>query len=155
MKYITRSEADTMAFAGRIAKMLADGDTVLLHGDLGAGKSVFARGVARALGVHGAMPSPTFTLMIPYQGARALYHYDLYRLNDPDEFYEAGLDENIGGAGVALVEWPEMADIDPVPRLDITIERDPADTEKRRIAIENLSVRGFDPSGIEQWRQRV
>ena len=107
MKYITRSEADTMAFAGCIAEMLADGDTVLLHGDLGAGKSVFARGVARALGVQGAMPSPTFTLMIPYQGRRALYHYDLYRLNDPDEFYEAGLDENIGGAGVALVEWPE------------------------------------------------
>ena len=155
MKYITRSEADTMAFAGCIAEMLADGDTVLLHGDLGAGKSVFARGVARALGVQGAMPSPTFTLMIPYQGRRALYHYDLYRLNDPDEFYEAGLDENIGGAGVALVEWPEMADIDPVPRLDITIERDPADTEKRCIEIENLAVRGFDPSGIDQWRQTV
>ena len=155
MKYITRSEADTMAFAGCIAEMLEDGDTVLLHGDLGAGKSVFARGVARALGVQGAMPSPTFTLMIPYQGRRALYHYDLYRLNDPDEFYEAGLDENIGGAGVALVEWPEMADIDPVPRLDITIERDPADTEKRRIEIENLAVRGFDPSRIDQWRQTV
>ena len=155
MKYITRSEADTMEFAGCIAEMLADGDTVLLHGDLGAGKSVFARGVARALGVQGAMPSPTFTLMIPYQGRRALYHYDLYRLNDPDEFYEAGLDENIGGAGVALVEWPEMADIDPVPRLDITIERDPADPEKRCIEIENLAVRGFDPSGIDQWRQTV
>ena len=83
------------------------------------------------------------------------YHYDLYRLNDPDEFYEAGLDENIGGAGIALVEWPEMADIDPVPRLDITIERDPSDTERRRIAIENLAVQGFDPSRIEQWRQTV
>lgn len=155
MKYITRSEADTMAFAGRIAQMLTDGDTVLLHGDLGTGKSVFARGVARALGVRGAMPSPTFTLMIPYQGRRALYHYDLYRLNDPDEFYEAGLDENIGGAGVALVEWPEMADIDPVPRLDVTIECDPADAENRCIAIENRAVQGFDPSGIEQWRQTV
>ena len=68
MKYRTTSEQDTPAFAGRLAGMLAPGDTVLLHGDLGAGKSVFARGVARGMGVEGAMPSPTFTLLIPYEG---------------------------------------------------------------------------------------
>lgn len=155
MKYITRSEADTMAFAGRVADMLSDGDAVLLHGDLGAGKSVFARGVARALGVQGAMLSPTFTLMIPYMGRKALYHYDLYRLNDPDEFFEAGLDENIGGSGIALVEWPEMADIDPLPRLDVTIDRDPDDTDRRIITVENLSVAGFDSEKLEQWGKTV
>lgn len=153
MRYITRSEADTMALAGSLADMLSDGDTVLLHGDLGAGKSVFARGVARALGVRGAMPSPTFTLMIPYVGKKALYHYDLYRLNDPDEFFEAGLDENIGGTGVALVEWPEMADIDPLPRLDVTIERDAQDADVRYIAIENHSVARFNAAKLDQWRQ--
>ena len=104
MKYITRSEGDTLRFAGKLSEMLAAGDSVLLHGDLGAGKSVFARGVARALGITGAMPSPTFTLLIPYQGREKLYHFDLYRLNDPDEFYAAGLDEFIGGDGVALIE---------------------------------------------------
>ena len=114
MTYQTRSEADTMRFAAALGRQLDAGDVLLLEGDLGAGKSVVARGVARALGIAGAMPSPTFTLLIPYAGARMkLYHYDLYRLNDPDEFYEAGLDEFIGGDGVALIEWPEMAGIDP------------------------------------------
>ena len=152
MKYVTTSEKDTLAFAGRLAEMLEPGDTVLLHGDLGAGKSVFARGAARALGIQGAMPSPTFTLLIPYEGRHKFYHFDLYRLNDPDEFYAAGLDEFIGGDGIALVEWPEMADIDPQPVLDVTIERG-ADLDERIITIENGGVAGFDPAELADWRQ--
>ena len=73
-----------LRFASALAEMLGAGDTVLLDGDLGAGKSVMARGIARALGVTGAMPSPTFTLLIPYQGRIPVYHFDLYRLADPD-----------------------------------------------------------------------
>jgi len=151
MKYITRSEAETLRFAGRLSDMLNAGDSVLLHGDLGAGKSVFARGVARSLGVAGAMPSPTFTLLIPYEGTKKLYHYDLYRLNDPDEFYAAGLDEFIGGDGVALVEWPEMAEIDPEPRLDVCIERG-RDENERIITVENLGVAAFDGAALAEWR---
>ncbi len=155
MKYLTHSEAETMRFAGRLADMLRVGDAVLLHGDLGAGKSVFARGVARALGVTGAMPSPTFTLLIPYEGTKKLYHYDLYRLNDPDEFYAAGLDEFIGGDGVALIEWPEMADFEPEPALDVTIRRDGSGDEQRRvIEIENRGAAGYDASALEEWRLR-
>ena len=105
-KYETRSEEETMAFASRLSPMLSAGDAVLLEGELGAGKSVLARGIARGMGVEGPMPSPTFTLMIPYEaGGRRLYHFDLYRLEDPDEYYAAGLDEFIGGDGVAVVEW--------------------------------------------------
>ena len=119
MRYTTRSEADTMNFARHLAPMLAPGDTVLLNGDLGAGKSVLARGIARGMGVEGPMPSPTFTLLLPYEGkgGRKLYHFDLYRLSDEDEYFAAGLDEFIGGDGVAVVEWPEMAEIDPRPAL--------------------------------------
>ena len=153
MIYITRSEEETMRFSGAIAGMLSAGDTVMLHGDLGTGKSVFARGIARAMGVQGAMPSPTFTLLIPYEGRCKIYHYDLYRLNDPDEFYAAGLDEFIGGDGVALVEWPEMADVDPQPALSIYIERMADNTEMRLIRIENDGVRGFDEAKIEDWRE--
>ena len=151
MNYITRSEADTLSFAARLADMLMPGDTVLLHGDLGAGKSVFARGIARGLGVEGAMPSPTFTLLIPYEGRHKFYHFDLYRLNDPDEFFAAGLDEFIGGDGIAVVEWPEMAEIDPDPVLDITINRS-EDMDTRVFSIENRGVRGFDPAKIIEWR---
>jgi len=153
MNYITRSEEDTLRFSGAIAGMLNTGDTVMLHGDLGTGKSVFARGIARAMGVTGAMPSPTFTLLIPYEGRCKIYHYDLYRLNDPDEFYAAGLDEFIGGDGIALVEWPEMADVDPQPALSIYIERMADNTEMRLIRIENDGVRGFDEAKIEDWRE--
>lgn len=153
MNYITRSEEDTLRFSGAIAGMLNAGDTVMLHGDLGTGKSVFARGIARAMGVTGAMPSPTFTLLIPYEGRCKIYHYDLYRLNDPDEFYAAGLDEFIGGDGIALVEWPEMADVDPQPALNIYIERMADNTEMRLIRIENDGVRGFDEAKIQDWRE--
>ena len=66
-----------MRFSAALAGMLDAGDTVLLTGDLGTGKSVIARGIARALGVTGAMPSPTFTILIPYQGSKKVYHFDL------------------------------------------------------------------------------
>ena len=140
MIYQTRSEAETLRFASALAEMLGAGDTVLLNGDLGAGKSVMARGIARALGVTGAMPSPTFTLLIPYQGRIPVYHFDLYRLADPDEFYAAGLDEFVGGDGVAVVEWP----------LKLSIRRGGSDDE-RWIEIENRGVTGFDPQRLREW----
>lgn len=153
MKYMTKSEADTLKFAGVLSGMLENGDSVLLHGDLGAGKSVFARGVARGLDISGPMPSPTFTLLIPYEGKKKLYHFDLYRLNDPDEFYAAGLDEFIGGDGVALIEWPEMAEIDPVPRLDVNILRGNGDdVNERIIEIINEGVNGLREEMLAEWR---
>ena len=152
MVFETNSENDTLAFASRLAPMLAPGDTVLLTGDLGAGKSVLARGIARGMGVTGPMPSPTFTLMVPYEaGGRKLYHYDLYRLSDPDEYYAAGLDEFVGGDGVALVEWPQMAGLDVAPALNITLTRG-AEDDARRIEIENDGVAGFDPAALSDWR---
>lgn len=151
MIYLTRSEAETMRFASALAGMLDAGDTVLLEGDLGAGKSVMARGVARALGIAGAMPSPTFTLLIPYEGTKKLYHFDLYRLSDPDEFYAAGLDEFIGGDGIALVEWPQMADLSVEPSLEMTIRRGQADDD-RLIEIKNNGVRGYDETALAEWR---
>lgn len=151
MKYKTGSEAETMRFAAALAKMLDAGDTVLLEGDLGAGKSVVARGVARALGIVGAMPSPTFTLLIPYEGEKKLYHFDLYRLADPDEFYAAGLDEFVGGDGVALIEWAQMAELDVEPSLRLTIARGAGDDD-RVIDIENCGVKGFDEGKLEAWR---
>lgn len=152
MCFLTRSEADTMALAAMLAPMLSPGDTVLLNGDLGAGKSVLARGIARGMGVEGPMPSPTFTLMIPYEAqGKRLYHFDLYRLSDPDEYYAAGLDEFVGGDGVAVVEWPDMADLEPEPALCVRMSRG-GDDEARRIEIENRGVEGYRPEMLAQWR---
>ena len=151
MIFQTRSEADTMKFAAALASMLDAGDTVLLEGDLGTGKSVMARGVARALGIAGAMPSPTFTLLIPYEGTKKLYHFDLYRLADPDEFYAAGLDEFVGGDGIALVEWPQMAELEPVPALKLNLRRGEGDDD-RLIEIENDGVAGFAAETLGEWR---
>ena len=152
MTYQTRSEADTMNLARRLAPMLGAGDSVLLYGDLGAGKSVLARGVARGMGIEGPMPSPTFTLLLPYEApdGRKLYHFDLYRLSDPEEYYAAGLDEFIGGDGVALVEWPQMAELAPEPALEIRLSRCGGD-EARMIEIENYGVAGFDPAALTEW----
>ena len=76
------------------------------------------------------MASPSFTIMYPYRGRTNLYHFDLYRLEEPEEFYQAGLDEYIGGDGIALVEWPDHADILPSPRIDVTIERGTGDDDR-------------------------
>ena len=123
MLFHTVSSEDTTAFGAAMGALLQPGDVVLLTGDLGAGKSVLARGLARGLGITQAMPSPTFTLMQPYRGRIPFYHFDLYRLYDPDQFYEAGLDEFIGGDGAAVIEWPDCADLDPAPALHITLSR--------------------------------
>ena len=119
----TRSEDDTFALGRALGAFLRPGDALLLSGDLGTGKSVLARGAARSLGVEGPMPSPSFTILFPYEGKCPVYHFDLYRLSGPDEFEAAGLDEWFGGRGVCLVEWPEMADLSVRPCVRVLLRR--------------------------------
>ena len=124
--YRTHSEEDTLRFGAALGAALRPGDSLLISGDLGAGKSVLARGAARALGVEGPMPSPTFTLMQPYGN---VCHFDLYRLSDEDEFYLAGLDEFTGGDWIALIEWP-FPGMDLRPGIEIQIERGESEDER-------------------------
>ena len=106
--FTTTSEAETAAVGRELAATLAAGDVVLLFGDLGAGKTAFVRGLAEGLGVHrDEVSSPTFTLVQEYRGGRlALFHVDLYRLDDPREIDDLGLDE-IAEDGVMAIEWAE------------------------------------------------
>jgi tRNA threonylcarbamoyladenosine biosynthesis protein TsaE len=107
----TSSAAETEALAARVAAALAPGDVVLLHGELGAGKTTFVRGAARALGVTGAVTSPTFTIGRRYDGAGVgLSHLDLYRLGGLEEEDPALLSDYIGPERIAFVEWPEIAE---------------------------------------------
>lgn len=102
------SEAETRAIAAALAPTLAPGAVLMLHGDLGAGKTAFVRGLAEGLGLDpDDVTSPTFTLVHEYRGGRLpLIHVDLYRL-DRAELDEIGLDQDLAAAGVTAVEWPE------------------------------------------------
>ena len=128
---------------------LGAGDCVLLTGDLGAGKSVLARGIAGAHGIAGAMPSPTFVLMIPYEGDVNFYHFDLYRMDDPDEFYQAGLQEYVGGDGIAVIEWPEMAELEPAGAVRVKVMRGDGGDDQRIIEV---IAPDAVLAGMEAWR---
>ena len=108
-EYISRCPEDTMAAGRELAERLTPGAVVALRGDLGAGKTVFCKGVAKGLGVTSTVVSPTFTIMNEYEGGRLKFcHFDAYRLENADEAFEAGLTDFIGADGVlCAVEWWE------------------------------------------------
>jgi tRNA threonylcarbamoyladenosine biosynthesis protein TsaE len=128
-------EAHTAALGAAVARVLAKREAVCLSGPLGAGKSVLARGLIRALSPDEAdIPSPTFTLVQFYPGPRfPIAHFDLYRLKSPDEAYEIGLDEALKD-GAAVIEWPErLGHHLPRDRLDIELVPD-GDRRRARLS---------------------
>ena len=132
---ITNSAAETRELGKRLAEQLKAGDVILLEGDLGAGKSEFARGVAKGLGVTETVTSPSFTILNVYEsGKLPLYHFDWYRLESSEELYELGMDEYLGGDGVAVVEWAERCP-DAVPEKRIRIRLEVTGEETRGIEI--------------------
>ena len=133
----THSAAETRALGEQLAKDLKAGDVVLLEGALGAGKSELARGVAKGLGVTETVTSPSFTILNVYESGRVpLYHFDWYRLEDAEELYEMGLDEYLGGDGIALVAWPERCP-EAVPEHCVRIRFEQAGESARRIEVMN------------------
>jgi tRNA threonylcarbamoyladenosine biosynthesis protein TsaE len=130
---LTGSEEETSDAGARFASSLQPGDVVLLHGDLGAGKTAFVRGLARGLGASpDEVSSPTFTLVQEYHGRVTLYHVDLYRLQ-PKEVPDLGLDEMTAGEAVVAVEWAERWAEAPDSAWSITIAS--VGDSERRIAI--------------------
>jgi tRNA threonylcarbamoyladenosine biosynthesis protein TsaE len=140
------SQIDTENFATELAKKAIPGDFYALIGDLGAGKTAFAKGFARGLGITAHISSPTFSLINEYntQGQKMpLYHFDVYRIQDPQEMEETGYEEYFyGGVGVTLVEWADLIkDIFPPNATTITFEHDPSKGENYR----RISVAGTTP----------
>ncbi|MCI8595616.1 MAG: tRNA (adenosine(37)-N6)-threonylcarbamoyltransferase complex ATPase subunit type 1 TsaE [Clostridia bacterium] len=108
MKYVSESESQTLEIGRALGKKMRGGEIITLSGDLGAGKTVFTKGIALGLGITDTVASPTFTLMNEYEGRITLYHYDAYRLNGWREAEEAGLTEYFGAnRGVCVIEWWE------------------------------------------------
>ena len=119
--------------------MLRSGDILFLSGALGTGKSVFARALIRALSNNPniEVPSPTFTLVQSYEGQSAeISHFDLYRLNDPEEVYALGWEDALSG-GIVLVEWPERlgTSLAPARRLELVFEHNTRETQERTITL--------------------
>ena len=137
----TRSESQTADVGRALAARLTAGSVVLLYGDLGAGKTAFVRGLAEGLGVsRDEVSSPTFTLVQEYRGGRLpLFHVDLYRLNDPREIEDLGLEE-IAAGGVLAIEWAEKLDT-PRDANAISVRIQHGDADVRQIEIEDYSDR--------------
>jgi tRNA threonylcarbamoyladenosine biosynthesis protein TsaE len=101
---------ETQRLGAQLGRLLAAGDVVLLTGTLGAGKTAFTQGIGAGLGVRETVNSPTFMLVKEYAGRLPLYHFDLYRIEEPEELYALGFEEYFGGDGVAVVEWAERGE---------------------------------------------
>lgn len=134
IRLTSSSPAATLAIAARLAGAARPGDLICLWGELGAGKTVVAKGFGAGLGVEDTINSPTFVLMAEYAGRLPLFHLDLYRLADADDAYAGGLLDERQAEGVTLIEWPErLGSALPTDRLDVRI--DGTGDETRQISI--------------------
>lgn len=131
----SHSPQETRALGRRLAQQLQPGDVLLLWGDLGAGKSEMTRGIAEGLGVTSPVTSPSFTILNVYdEGCIPLYHFDWYRLESAEELYEMGMDEYLGGDGVAVVEWPSQCP-EAIPDTYLSVKIEPKDENEREITL--------------------
>jgi tRNA threonylcarbamoyladenosine biosynthesis protein TsaE len=143
-QFISQDPATTRELAARLAAAARPGDLICLRGELGAGKTQFAKGFGAGLGVTETINSPSYILMAEYTGRLPLFHIDLYRLADASEALAGGLLDDRQASGVTLVEWPErMSVLLPSVRLDVAIESGPngVGDDSRTI-----TVRALDPT---------
>ena len=140
MNYRTDSPEETPALGVKMGQAALPGQIYTLDGDLGAGKTVFAKGFAEGLGITEIVNSPTFTILQTYESGRMpLYHFDVYRIADPEEMDEIGYEDCFFGSGVTLVEWSELIEeLIPPEAVRISITRVKGmEGNAREITIEN------------------
>lgn len=139
-----RNEDATQAAAGALGSQITPGMVIHFSGDLGAGKTTFCRALIRSLGYNGRVKSPTFTLVEPYNlKPFPLYHFDFYRFSSGDELRDAGFEEQLDSASVALVEWPERAGNRlPEPDLRCQLRLHETDEAARILVVRAFSERG-------------
>ncbi|RGF48073.1 tRNA (adenosine(37)-N6)-threonylcarbamoyltransferase complex ATPase subunit type 1 TsaE [Eubacterium sp. AF36-5BH] len=141
MIYETNSEKETFELGKNLGEQAKAGQIFCLNGDLGVGKTVFTQGFAKGLGIEENVNSPTFTIIQVYEEGRIpLYHFDVYRIGNPEEMYEIGYEEYFFGEGVCLIEWSKLIE-ELIPEEAINIEID-KNLEKgldyRKITVEGL-----------------
>ena len=140
MEYISNSAQETEALGERLAARLRPGDVIAYTGDLGAGKTAFTRGLARGLGVADRVTSPTFTIVNEYEGGRLpLFHFDLYRMDSPEELFDIGWEDYLARGGVCAVEWSENVK-EALDRQTIWVEIRRGEGQDQRL----IQIRGVD-----------
>lgn len=135
--YISNSEKDTIRVAKKLAGLLRSPDIVVLSGDLGSGKTKFTEGILSYFGLENEISSPTFTIVNEYYANELnIYHFDVYRLSSPDEFYAIGGEQYFEN-GICLIEWGEqIEEVLPKEYLHITFNRDFKEDSKRILNFE-------------------
>lgn len=137
MKFISHNVEETENFAYELAKRITPPQVICLIGNLGAGKTAFTRGFSRFFGIEKGVASPTFTILMKYQGTVDINHYDLYRAEDYDELCDIGFEDQID-EGISLVEWPDKF-MEYLPEDKIVIRIDYTENEgEREITVEGL-----------------
>ena len=141
MQVITRNFEETIEYGYKIGLLLEGGDTILLAGDLGAGKTTFTKGIGKALGINRVINSPTFTIVNEHTSDKInVYHFDVYRLEDSDEFLAIGGDEYFE-KGISIIEWGEIInDVLPSDAIRIEFSRDLDNENERKLMISNLEI---------------
>lgn len=137
----SRSPAETRELGARLASVARPGDRIGLIGDLGAGKTEFARGFAHGLGVFAVVSSPSFTLMQEYAGRLPLFHIDVYRLAGSEDAFAGGLLDERQEEGVSLIEWADRLD-GPLAVLDATVRLHATSGETRQIRVDVRNASG-------------
>ena len=137
----SRSEAESFQLARRLGEKAEKGEIYCLEGELGTGKTVFAKGFAKGLGIEEIVDSPTFTIVKEYQGREKLYHFDIYRIEDIEELQEIGFSEMISGDAVCLIEWASQIE-EEIPE------------NAKWITIENDLEKGFDYRRIRMGEKK-
>ena len=142
--FITHSAEETAELGARLGECVQPGDLIVLCGDLGAGKTQLAGGLARALGIREAITSPTYTILKTYEGGRIpLYHFDLYRLDKAEQLRDIDFDEVVrpGFPGVTLVEWGDMFE-EVIQEADLMVTLRISNTNERAIELSACTPRG-------------
>lgn len=137
--FVSHSENDTINFAQKLASKLDNGDTILLCGELGSGKTKFTQGILQYFDLESEISSPTFTIVNEHHKDNInIYHFDVYRLTDASEFYAIGGEEYLSN-GICIIEWGDIIeDILPNEYLKISFERDEIDVNIRKLNIETF-----------------
>lgn len=143
MDFIVDDINKTLNIGEKLGRSLKEGDIICLNGDLGAGKTHLTKGIAKGLEIEDYITSPTFNIVNEYSGRLKLYHFDVYRVNDPDEIYAIGFDEYIFSDAVSVIEWSNyIEELIPAEHIDINILKLPEIGENyRKISINYFGSR--------------